>query len=57
MDNSNNINDLLEKLKVSERIRDILLKNGTTEQNLDTICNQIDQILAEILKKIGSSSD
>ena len=32
MDNSNNINDLLEKLKVNERIRDMLLKNGTTEQ-------------------------
>lgn len=46
MVNSNNIDSLLEKLKFQERIREILLNSGTTEQNLDAVCNQIDSILA-----------
>jgi hypothetical protein len=38
-----------ERLEVLKRIRDILLENGSTGENLDRICNQIDVELAKLI--------
>lgn len=40
----------LEKIRALENIRDILLKNGTSQENLDRICDLIDKELEKLIK-------
>ncbi len=51
----NNEQMKLEQKKITlERIRDILLKNGATQVNLDNICAQIDDVLQKMMDVIGT---
>ena len=43
-----------EQIKVTlERIRDILLMNGTAQENLDNVCDQIDDVLQKMMAELG----
>lgn len=50
----NSVEMILEQKKITlEKIRDILLKNGSTQETLDNVCTQIDDVLKQLIANIG----